>query len=192
MNWKFALILIFFTHNLFAGNEDTLKIYTWEDAQKADPLKVYGIKFNKLKLENVPEDLQKYTNLRVLDLSKNKLSTLPNFINTFAQLKEINLYKNKFINFPVELCGAKSLEKITISSNYFASIPSCFTNLQHLKYIDLSDNPISDFPAVFDEMKNVKRIEINGILFNAKTQEMWNRRLPWIKIGFDAPCNCLN
>ena len=190
---KQLFVLIFLINSLFsfASHEDSVHYYTLEEAHNMIPDSVFAIDLSKRKLTALPKDLLKYKNLRHLNLSKNKLSDIPEFMSTFTHLIEINLHKNNLTVFPTELCKIKSLERIILSQNAFTHISESIVNLENLKYIDLWETPLETFPNAFLTMKNIKYIDMRGIVYGPTYQQKWLRGLHWVKIEFDAPCDCM-
>ena len=85
----------------------------------------------------------------------------------------------------------KSLEQLGISQNPFSHISECIINLDNLKFIDLFETPVETFPNAFLAMKNLKHIDMQGIVYGPTYQQKWIRGLHWVKIEFDAPCDCM-
>ena len=85
----------------------------------------------------------------------------------------------------------KSLKQLGISQNPFSHISECIINLDNLKFIDLFETPLETFPNAFLAMKNLKHIDMQGIVYGPTYQQKWRRGLHWVKIEFDAPCDCM-
>ncbi len=168
-----------------------IKVYSWEEALNANSDSVFAITFERLKLDTLPQALCKFKNIQKLDLSKNKLTHLPDFIKDFEYLTELNLDKNKFAIFPIQICSMKRLEKLIVSRNEFSSIPECIQYASNLNYLDLSDTPVTSFPEAFVLMSNLKTLILHGLAYPPSFHIRWKERLPWMRIEFDAPCNCM-
>ncbi|MBL1278742.1 MAG: leucine-rich repeat domain-containing protein [Fluviicola sp.] len=166
-------------------------IYDWEEVKTANPDTIYGVSFQKMKLTEVPKELEKFKNLRVLDLSKNKITQLPKFIGELKFLEDLDLTKNKLKNYPIVLCKNSSLRFLRLGRNLFESIPSCIESLQNLEYLDLYDTPATLLPESLTRMEKLKEIDLSGIRFSPTFQETWLNKLPNVKLVFDAPCDCL-
>ncbi len=191
MKRLFVLFLILSASPVFANPIDTLRVYTWEEALKAGPEKVFAITFEKMKLETLPDELAKFKHLKKLNLSKNKLAEVPDFISKFDSLQELDLHRNKLINFPTQVCSMKNIQRLILSSNEFSSIPECVQYLKKLNYLDLSDSPVTTFPEAFTVMPQLKTLSLHGLAYAPSFQRRWRERLPWMRIEFDAPCDCL-
>lgn len=192
MKYLFALFFLFSTIYSFAKKEvDTIQYVTIEQALKMDVESVTAIDLSKRKLTVLPKELKQFTYLRHLNLSKNKLTEIPEFLSTFVHLIDLNLSKNSFTVFPSEICKMKSLIRLGVSQNPFSHISECIVNLDNLKYIDLFETPLETFPNAFLTMKNLKNIDMQGIVYGPTYQQKWIRGLHWVKIAFDAPCDCM-
>ena len=191
---KYLYVLFFLVNSFlsFAEKElDTIHYVTLEQAHNMDIEDVTAIDLSKRKLTALPKDLMKYKFLRHLNLSKNKLSDIPEFLAGFTHLIELNLSKNNLTVFPTEVCKIKSLERLILSQNEFTHISESIVNLENLKYIDLWETPLETFPNAFLSMKNLKFIDMRGIVYGPTYQQKWLRGLRWVKIEFDAPCDCM-
>lgn len=188
----FGLFLIFSISFVSAKTADTLRIYSWAEAQKMDPLEVHAISFQKLKLTEVPTDLVKFKHVNYLDFSKNKLSKFPDFIGDFDSLQILNIHKNNFQNFPMQICRMGNIQKLILSRNGFSQLPECVEFLTYLEYIDLSDTPVTSFPQAFLTMPQLKTLSLYGLAYSPSFQTSWKSRLPWMRIEFDPPCNCFD
>lgn len=192
MKYLFALFFLTSTIYSFADKEvDTIRYVTLEQAYTMDIESVTAIDLSKRKLTALPIELVQYKYLRHLNLSKNKLTEIPEFLSSFVYLIDLNLSKNNLTVFPSEICKMKSLERLGVSQNPFSHISECIVNLDNLKFIDLFETPLETFPNAFLTMKNLKYIDMQGIVYGPTYQQKWIRGLHWVKIEFDAPCDCM-
>lgn len=194
---RFALILILWSSlGFFQLNTCVLAqevtVYDWEEVQGARPDTIFGISFSKSKLTELPSELARFNNLKVLDLSKNKLSDIPSYIKEFNSLEELNLTKNKLSSFPIEICQLGGLKRLLIGSNDIASLPDCIEYVSELEYLDLYDNPIGFLPQSMMRLEKLKKIDFTGIRFNKNFQKQWTEQLPNTELIFDSPCDCMN
>ena len=190
MNSKLVLFLLLCT-SLQLKAQDTLRVFTWQEALKAHPDSVFFIDASRMKWENVPEQILTFTQLKGLDLSKNRLAFIPETFGVFKQLRVIDLSKNRLTEFPVALCQLTGLKKILLSRNMMTTIPECIGFFSNLTYLDLWDNPIVALPEQLTKVTTLKTVDLRGILFNKKFQEGWRARMPAVNWIFDAPCECI-
>jgi Leucine-rich repeat (LRR) protein len=181
-------LLVF--NNLFS--QANFKTYTWNQAKKLSPDSVFSITFEKQKLKSIPDELFNFIYLKKLDLSKNKLESLPTELSKLSNLEFIDLGKNNFTSFPEVICDLKNLKSLSLNRNDISEIPNSIEKLDRLVKVDLWETPLVKLPDAFLTMKNLKYIDARGVAHGAKYQNYWTENLPWIKIEFDAPCNCAN
>ena len=188
----FALIFLLSTTLSFSQDYvvENVVVYDWEIAKSANPDTIYGISFRKLKLEEVPQELEKFKQLKVLNLSKNRIVNLPEFIGELQFLEDLDLTKNKLEYYPLTLCKNSSLRFLRLGQNVFENLPACIESLQKLEYLDLIDTPISDLPESIARLKHLQEVDLTGIRFSPSFQETWIAKMSNVKMIFDAPCDC--
>jgi Leucine-rich repeat (LRR) protein len=191
MKKLFVVSLTLLLSNALFSQEPGLRIFSWEEAKGASPDTVYAISFSKQKLTTLPDDLARFANLKHLDLGKNKLDALPDFVGTFSKLDYLDLSKNELSVFPVEICRLSSLKVLVINRNTFDQIPECIGYLKDLEELDLWDTPVMNFPTSLTNLKNLKRIDLQGVKYGPTFQKQFRESLPWVKIEFDPPCDCM-
>lgn len=191
MKKTLALCLLLWTSWNVAA-QDTLKVYTWEEALNAPRDSVYRLDASKQKWDSLPAELFTFTKLQYLNISKNHLRALPTEISTFKDLMVIDASRNKLETFPVVLCPMTQLRKLLLSRNLIPSIPSCIGYFSQLTVLDIWDNPIRSLPEELMQVKTLKTVDLRGILFNSSFQEKWITSMPDTKWYFDAPCHCLD
>lgn len=191
---KIFVIIFLLQINTIFSQEFTSKdviVYDWEIAKNANPDTILGISFKKYKLNTLPEELAKYTHLKILDLSKNRLEKLPSYFSNFKKLEDLNIEKNKLNHFPIIVYQLPELRFLRLGVNPFKRVPTGIDNLSKLEYLDLYDCPIHTLPESLTHLKNIKEIDFTGIRFSPSFQETWLKRMPNVKLIFDAPCDCL-
>lgn len=162
----------------------------WKDALKLPVDSVQALSLRKMKLNELPAELKRFTKLRSLDLGNNKLTSLPAFIADFTLLESIDLSKNKLDSFPEVLTQLPKLQKLILNRNHISLLPENLVRLQRLRYLDMWDNPLPDFPNALTQMPELKEFHIEGILYGPNFQEKWKKALPGVKLFFDPPCDC--
>ncbi len=185
----FVLILLLWSSAILAQD---VKMFTWEEALSANPGSVFGITFEKLKLKSLPDELERFHQLKYLNISKNKLTRLPSYIGEMKNLIHLNAERNQLDIFPIVVCRLESLRELIINRNSITELPSCIEYASKLEYIDIYDNPIIHLPESLDNLNELKKIDFTGIRFSPKFQKSWMNRLPNVELIFDAPCDCMN
>jgi hypothetical protein len=171
--------------------QDTLKVYSWEEALNASPDTIYAIEASRRKWERIPEELYMYTNLVFLDLSNNKLTEIPDAFSGLKKLKAIDLEHNKLSGSPVFLCQLTNLINVNIGRNDYSSLPSCIGYLANLKSLNLWSNPLGGLPDEIMLCKNLKMVDMRGIVTGPVFQSKWVERMPEVNWEFDPPCHCV-
>ena len=169
-------------NRIFTNLEETLLV---------SPDSIYRLDLSKKKLNTLPEEIKKFKNLQELNLSKNKLTDLPNWF-LFEDLRILNLSKNKIITFPSEIMKNTNLRHLFLGKNTLSEIPETIDKLQNLIILDLWYNPITDLPESLVNLRNLRSLDLSGLNFDKNFQKKWNSLLPWVKIEFEAACNCAN
>lgn len=191
MKKLYAICILSLFSTLSIGQDDSVVIYHWSDLKSYNPDTIFGLSFEKMKLDKIPAELKTFKNLRTLNLSKNKLTDLPDYIGELNQLKILDISRNKFAIFPVEICRLNNLQKLLASRNLFDKIPECIGFCSKLEIIDLWDTPIMSFPNSMENLKNLKEMDLQGIKYGPTFQKDLQKQLSWVFIKFDAPCDCM-
>ena len=191
MKKRFALYCLLFNAFFAFNQEQSLRVYAWEQVKDANPDTVFAITFSKLKLEHLPDELAKFTKLEYLDVSKNRLTELPTFVGDFAQLKVLDFSKNEFAIFPVEICKLTHLQQLIANRNTFDQLPNCIQYCSELVSIDLWETPVSTFPESMTQMTHIKTIDLQGIKYSPTFQKDLKAKFPWIEFKLDPPCDCM-
>jgi Leucine-rich repeat (LRR) protein len=191
MKKLFALIFLLLSFFNFAQLNHG-KIYLWNEVSLANPDTIHAISFEKYKLDSLPKELWRFSNLTYLNLGKNQLTQLPDELASLVQLTELNISKNKFTFLPLIICQLPNLQRLNASRNRIASIPNQIANCQHLQVIDFYDNIIEDFGTGIFSLVELKTLNIEGVMYGTNFAEDLKRKLPNVNILLDPPCKCLN
>ncbi|MDH4473702.1 MAG: leucine-rich repeat domain-containing protein [Fluviicola sp.] len=189
-------LLLWFSYTLCFSTQlaaqDSIRIYTWEEALLAPKDSVFRLDASKQKWEELPAELFTFTHLKSLDISKNKLTSLPAEMSVFKELRTLDAGKNKLKEFPVAICPLTQLKKLMLNRNYITTLPACIGYFSQLKVLDLWDNPIESLPSELSKVTSLEVVDLRGILFNQAFQDKWREELPQTKWYFDLPCKCLD
>lgn len=180
-------ISLLFAFNAFGQRDKVYK--SLEDALRVPTDSVYRLDLSRNKLTEIPKEIYQFKNLQELDLSKNKLTNLPSdFI--FEDLRILNLERNKLEVFPTCLCENTSIRNLFMGKNKIEHLPECIGNMQDLIVLDIWFNPLKDLPESMVELRNLRTLDLSGISYNKEEQEKWTKMLHWVKIEFEAACDC--
>jgi Leucine-rich repeat (LRR) protein len=147
-------------------------------------------------LDNMPLEIGKLGNIRVLDLKANRITSLPltfgNLTNLeyldlgyfemgtrmnkisdlgpgFGQLKKLkylNLSGNALVTLPEGFAGLTDLTDLNLGLNKLPGLPLSVTQLSKLTKLDLSLNDVSSVPAHVANLKNLEELHLDGNFFN--------------------------
>ena len=113
-------------------------------------------------LSEFPSVLYDYVNtLEILDLSGNNLSELPEDLYRFTKLKIAFFSQNKFTIFPKQLAKCPSLTMIGFKSNQIVEIPEDALPL-HIQWLTLTDNRIEKLPKSIGKCTYLQKCMLAG------------------------------
>ncbi|MFN8277094.1 MAG: leucine-rich repeat domain-containing protein [Chitinophagales bacterium] len=131
-----------------------LPVYTSMEEALKEPEKVRALTLKELGLTELPGDIEKFTNLEVLDLSGNRLTQFPEKLFSFKKLRALTLKGNRIERLPEDIHKMDQLEELYISYGLshnvpyeeFKTIPASFGQLNHLRVLDVSDWNLFSLP----------------------------------------------
>jgi hypothetical protein len=103
---------------------------------------------------NSLEETEALLSIETLDLSDLKLNVIPSELNKLSNLKHVTLYNNK-ITFIPEL-SLKKLESLNLRNNCIKT--SDFSEITNLKILDLGNNQIEIIPNSIFQLTNIEKI----------------------------------
>lgn len=113
-------------------------------------------------LQNIPDAIEKLTNLTTLVLHSNEIIALPSTIGNLTKIKLLDCSRNKLTSLPQTLSNLPQLSTINLGSNFLQSIPSQSAN-NKLTVLDLSNNRFETFPDVCHaQLVHLSEIRLNG------------------------------
>ena len=158
-------VLMWFLPVVLCGQED--RVYT-SLAQVKDPSQVYHLRLRHRRLREVPPEVWRMPNLRVLDLRGNRIAALPDSVGRLAHLQRLDLSRNPLTFLPDSLSKMTELRELVLWDTYVTSLPSSCVALDGtLGLLDLRSCPLT-----LDD------------------QTVLTRMLPTVKILWDYACNC--
>ncbi len=122
------------------------------------------------KLTIVPSVLERYVNLRILDLSGNKLTAVQH-LERCGRLRSLDLSRNALHIFPLKLMENKQLTHLNLSGNFVSKIPRNVSLLAALVSLELSGNRLHNLP-------DLKHLKVRWACWGvpAMTGEHWTGR----------------
>jgi Leucine-rich repeat (LRR) protein len=171
---------------------DTLKAFTSIEEALKHPDEVIKLELKRDKLQIIPSEVFKFTNLQYLDVSKNNLVEIPADIGLLKNLQYLNLSKNKIEKLPPEIGELRNLTNLQIGQNEIYALPPQIGNLEKLTNLDAWSNNLGTFPDSLSNLKKLKVFDLRDIIISDKEKKRIQSLLPKTKIHFANGCACLN
>lgn len=103
-------------------------------------LEVETLDLSLMVLRELPESLNKLTQLKGLKLDYHQLETLPTFIGDLVHLESLELLYGKLKQLPDSIINLTRLKALDIRQNHLTKLPKALWQMSHLEYIALSSN----------------------------------------------------
>ncbi|XP_038662467.1 PH domain leucine-rich repeat-containing protein phosphatase 2-like isoform X1 [Scyliorhinus canicula] len=107
-------------------------------------------------------NLNRFTQLKSLNLSNNKLTTFPASLCEISTLTEVNLSCNRIQNIPEEIGNLQNLQTFILDGNCLQALPSELGNVQQLTHLGLSFNDFKVIPTVCEVLTAVDKLSMAG------------------------------
>ncbi|XP_069817814.1 leucine-rich repeat-containing protein 2 [Dendropsophus ebraccatus] len=118
---------------------------------------------HKTLIHTIPDYIQTFEDMKVLDMSQNKLTHFPPEIGCLRNLRELNVSFNNLKNIPSELGDCENLEKLDVSGNLeLTELPFELSSLKKVTYVDLSANKFSSIPICVLRMSSLQWLDISS------------------------------
>lgn len=106
--------------------EEPKKVEIYKCAVAYEGKRVVALALEKLNLKEVPDEIEKLSDLRYLSLSNNEIENVPPWVGKLKKLKKLIFSGNKIKNLPSNLGKSKSLEVFHILKNPIDRLPISF------------------------------------------------------------------
>lgn len=167
--------------------------YTSMKEALVSPDSVYILVLKRDNLTELPRNLYKLKNLRVLNLCANKFTSLSPDIAKLTQLEELDLSNNKLTALPDSITTLKNLKTLKLNRNELKELPANIGKLKNLTRLLIWDNPLKTLPESIGLLKNnLKTINLSmTYIMDDEVMQHLLDILPTTKIEFPQSCNCL-
>lgn len=153
------------------------------------------------RMQSLPEHLNDFRNLRVLDVSNNRLSSLPDilehcplttlsaknncltneslpksFTSNKSSLRELNLSGNRLNYFPEQVLGLTSLRYLYLGANNIVNIHKSIWKLHSLQILAMGGNQITDIPETVGRLNALQALILNDNLIEQLPASIANLR----------------
>lgn len=112
--------------------------------------------------------------LEILDLTGNALSTLPDDLDRFTKLRILFCSSNQFTELPAVLGKCESLRMIGFKANQISHIPEAAIPTKNLRWFIVTDNQLSKLPKALGECKHLQKLMLAGNQLSALPETMAN------------------
>ncbi|KAF7271140.1 hypothetical protein GWI33_015949 [Rhynchophorus ferrugineus] len=99
--------------------------------------------YSKVDLTEIPENVLRMTNLKMLFLERNLLTTLPDdFFHKLPHLMWLDLRNNSLVALPKSIAHHLHLEHLLLTNNNIKTLPNELGLVPNLKALQVADNPL--------------------------------------------------
>ena len=135
--------------------------------------------------------LQRFPNLRELDLSGLRLKMLPAEVFGLYDLRVLDVSHNRINYLPPELGRLEQMRRLVINRNPIAYLPTTVGQLRHLELVDAWSTLITELPLEIKVLDTVlKTIDLRVIQLDEWQQGQMRQLLPHTEILFSPSCGC--
>ncbi|WP_426478970.1 leucine-rich repeat domain-containing protein [Chryseobacterium sp. CBSDS_008] len=141
----------------------------------------------KIKINNIPEDIGKNGNLTHIELPHNNIINIPQSLYNLKKLERLNLsdnniekigtqienlkeikiillsYNQNLLNIPNEICNLSDLVSLSINNTGISNLPKCLKNMKNLESINISSTNISYLPIEVLNTPKLNEINAKGL-----------------------------
>ena len=107
------------------------------------------------KLTEVPEEVFKLKNLKILNLGNNNLANVPESIGSLSNLISLDLKENRLIDLPESIGNLSNLTSLYLRDNRLISLPESIGNLSNLTSLYLEVNQLTSLPESIGNLSNL-------------------------------------
>ncbi|XP_033896202.3 PH domain leucine-rich repeat-containing protein phosphatase 2-like [Acipenser ruthenus] len=106
--------------------------------------------------------LNRFSQIKSLNLSHNRLGSFPESLCEILTLTELNLSCNGIRSLPAQIENLHSLQTLSLDGNHLSLLPEELGGLSQLSSLGLSFNNFSEVPAVLEMLSAVDRLAMAG------------------------------
>ena len=158
-----------------------LQEFPREIFELADTLEVLNLSGNSL--SELPDDLSRLSNLRVLFCSENRFTQLPEVLSSCVHLEMVG-FKANHIREVAPAAISPGLRWLILTDNQVSALPASISNCTRLQKLMLAGNQLADLPEEMRGCVGLELLRISANRFQALPQ--WLLQLPsltWLAFG---------
>jgi len=183
------MIVSFHLNGQYSFDSNRYRTFTNLDEAFKTPKRIYNLDLSHQSLNEIPQEITRFTNLEILILRDNDLKKIEIDFSFFPKLKSLNLENNQLTKIPLEtLSYCSGLQVVSIRNNKFEAITKEWNQLKYLEVLDIGgnfieeisgeielkylktikadDNKIKDFPIGLENCPKIKLLNLNRNAFS--------------------------
>lgn len=167
-------------HKIKNNWSSNIPLTKWKGVTVNENKRITELYFLFQNISNLPEDIDKLSELRILNLRNNPIKKLPNSINKLSNLVNLNLTGTNILHLPLNFEELRNLRVLHLSdlkpftlnlklmpkldtltlSKYYKN---CLQGLEssNLKLLYFEGNEITSFPNELLKLHNLQKLAIN-------------------------------
>lgn len=116
-----------------------------EYVEKRSSLNIKKLILHHNNLSKLPENITKFSNTRILDISNNGLTVLPDLFK-YLPLSVLVAKNNTLVNnsLPKKFCKCPSLKELNLSGNHLVNFPEQILGFINLKFLYMGGNRMQE------------------------------------------------
>lgn len=148
---------------------------------KNPQLKILYLRGNRLR--KLPDELMLHQSLLVLDLGYNKLVEAPDVLTYMPHIRILDLEHNNLDSFDIPLTDISELETLDLSFNTIGTVPAEIQKLQRLIHLDLSYNNLYDLDTAITRIPTLQRLNLYQNSLDTIPEALLTRTTLMLNVG---------
>jgi internalin A len=113
-------------------------------------------------LTELPETIERLTEIEELDLSRNELTDLPEFLGVLTSLEKLNLGGNRLGELPESVGQLAQLRWLNLYDNQLSYLPKSIAQLTQLEGLSLQGNRLTRLPESIGQLTQLQTLFLQG------------------------------